>query len=77
MFIFYASTTNADGVSVMSPAAKSYKVGTLKTSFTGENKGATLAIPSGLTKNDASAPSVQSYSSVMTWTLNAAATTNP
>lgn len=63
-------TTSAE---VLSPAAGSYKVGTLKTSFTGENKGATLAIPNGLTKNDATAPSIQSYKSVMTWTLNAAA----
>ena len=64
-------TSDSKNATVMNPAAGSYKVGTVAATFNAANNGATLSVPAGLTKNDASNPSAQSYKSVITWTLNA------
>ncbi len=68
-----SSNKDSDQATIMNPKAGSYKVGDLKTTFT-TPESAELSIPAGLSTNDVKNPSVKSYTSMITWTLNAAPT---
>ncbi|WP_201308439.1 WxL domain-containing protein [Companilactobacillus farciminis] len=67
---------NKTQATVMNPTAGSYKVGDLKAEFS-DSSSASLSIPDGVAANDVTKPSVKSYTSMITWTLNASPKVTP